>query len=64
MDNRDSIRKGMELGADDYLFKPFKFLELKNSIEVQLEKRKSLIKEFYKSEPAKNVTKLENNEFF
>lgn len=35
---RIDFRKGMELGADDYLTKPFTELELMNSIEVRLKK--------------------------
>lgn len=30
------LRKGMELGADDYIFKPFKSANLLNSIETRL----------------------------
>jgi len=33
------LRKGMELGADDYLIKPFDDLELLNAIEVRLRKK-------------------------
>ena len=36
--DRDDIRKGMELGADDYLFKPFKAIELLKAIETRLKK--------------------------
>lgn len=41
---RDDIRKGMELGADDYLTKPCTLKELLRAIEVQLEKRATLQK--------------------
>jgi two-component system, sensor histidine kinase and response regulator len=34
------VRKGMDLGADDYLIKPFSRLELLQSVEVRLSKRK------------------------
>jgi two-component system, sensor histidine kinase and response regulator len=37
--NRPDFRQGMELGADDYLTKPFTPDELLKSIAVQLEKR-------------------------
>lgn len=37
------LRKGMELGADDYLFKPFKLDELLKSIESRL-KRFNIVK--------------------
>lgn len=36
---RLDFRKGMELGADDYLTKPFTDLELMNSIEIRLKKK-------------------------
>jgi DNA-binding response OmpR family regulator len=36
---REDIRKGMQLGADDYLFKPFKAEELLNAIKARLRKR-------------------------
>jgi YesN/AraC family two-component response regulator len=42
--SRDDIRKGMELGADDYLTKPCTLKELLRSINVQLEKRATLQK--------------------
>lgn len=38
---RQDFRKGMELGADDYITKPFTFEELVRSINVQLSKRKN-----------------------
>ncbi len=50
-------RKGMGLGADDYLTKPFDDTELLNAIETRL--RKS---EIFKGEFAKNTEGL--NEFF
>lgn len=36
------LRKGMELGADDYLIKPFDDLELLNAIETRLKKKGSV----------------------
>ncbi|MGE5353593.1 MAG: LytR/AlgR family response regulator transcription factor [Acidobacteriota bacterium] len=38
------LRLGMELGADDYLVKPFKANELLNAISKRLEKRELIIK--------------------
>lgn len=48
---RSDFRKGMEMGADDYLTKPFDDLELLNAIEVRLKKNSILKKEF-----SKNIT--------
>ncbi len=39
---RSDIRKAMEMGADDYLTKPFDDIELLNAIEVRLKKRNQL----------------------
>jgi CRP-like cAMP-binding protein/CheY-like chemotaxis protein len=36
---RADLRKGMEMGADDYLTKPFDDMELLNAIETRLQKR-------------------------
>lgn len=43
---KSELRKGMELGADDYLVKPFEETELLNAIEVRLKKSALLKKEF------------------
>lgn len=39
---KDDLRKGMQLGADDYIFKPFDISDLLNSIKVRLNKHSSL----------------------
>ena len=39
---RADMRKGMEMGADDYLVKPFDDAELLNAIETRLSKRRKL----------------------
>jgi len=39
---REDLRKGMELGADDYITKPFKVDELLKAIKVRLDKSKLL----------------------
>jgi CRP-like cAMP-binding protein/CheY-like chemotaxis protein len=43
---RADIRKGMELGADDYLTKPFDDTELLNAIEARLKKNEIRSKEY------------------
>jgi CRP-like cAMP-binding protein/CheY-like chemotaxis protein len=43
------FRKGMEMGADDYITKPFNDLQLLNAIEVRLKKNDILKKEFSKN---------------
>lgn len=37
-DEKSEVRKGMELGADDYLAKPFRAAELIGAVETRLEK--------------------------
>jgi DNA-binding response OmpR family regulator len=51
---RSDLRKGMEMGADDYLTKPFDDLELLNAVESRLKKTDLLKKEF-----SKNIEGLE-----
>lgn len=43
---KSEMRKGMDLGADDYLTKPFEETELLNAIETRLRKKDLLKKEF------------------
>ena len=54
---RLDFRKGMEMGADDYISKPFDDIELLNAIESRLKKAQILKAEF-----SKNVEGL--NKFF
>lgn len=46
---RTDMRKGMEMGADDYLTKPFDKSELLNAIESRLKKIESLKHEYEKN---------------
>lgn len=46
---RSDFRKGMEMGADDYLTKPFDDVELLSAIESRLKKTEILRKEFSKT---------------
>jgi len=52
---RMDMRKGMEMGADDYLVKPFDDVELLNAIESRLSKREKQ-EQFY----SKSITQLTN----
>ncbi|HRC32642.1 MAG TPA: response regulator [Bacteroidia bacterium] len=45
---RSDLRKGMEMGADDYITKPFDKLELLNAVESRLKKLELLKKEYQK----------------
>ena len=40
LSDRNSIRKGMSLGADDYLSKPFTKIELLTAVESRLSKKR------------------------
>jgi DNA-binding response OmpR family regulator len=39
---RSDLRKGMEMGADDYVTKPFEEIELLNAVEIRLKKTEVL----------------------
>jgi len=52
---RIDLRKGMEMGADDYLTKPFDDMELLNAIESRL-KKKEVQENFY----SKSLDRLSN----
>jgi DNA-binding response OmpR family regulator len=47
---RSEIRKGMELGADDYITKPFEETELLQAIECRLKRTEWLKQEFVRTE--------------
>lgn len=65
---KSELRKGMELGADDYLTKPFEDTELLNAIESRLKKTELLKKEFSQNmeglnlflNEARGIKELEN----
>ncbi|WP_018617450.1 response regulator [Segetibacter koreensis] len=50
---KSDFRKGMEMGADDYITKPFDGIELLNAIEVRL-KKTDLLKQQYTGHEAIN----------
>ena len=52
---KSEIRKGMSLGADDYLTKPFEEIDLLNTVEVRLKRS-----ETFKQEFSKDITGLNN----
>lgn len=54
---RSDVRKGMEMGADDYISKPFDDIELLNAVESRFKKNEVL-----KAEYSQNVQGL--NKFF
>ena len=47
---KGDIRKGMNMGADDYLTKPFEEVELLDAIEVRLQKSEAMDKSYENSE--------------
>ena len=59
------LRLGMELGADDYVVKPFKAKELYKAIETRLAKHKSVLKQLNETKitekKSQNNTKLKRD---
>ncbi len=51
---RNDFRKGMEMGADDYITKPFEEIELLNAIEVRLKKAAVLDNKYSSSQQGIN----------
>jgi signal transduction histidine kinase len=43
LSDKETVRKGMNLGADDFLVKPFSFKDLLSAVDARLTKRKDLI---------------------
>jgi len=56
---RSDLRKGMEMGADDYVTKPFEELELMNAIESRLHKYEILRKKY--NPTGKGLSELAND---
>ena len=54
---KSEVRKGMEMGADDYITKPFSGTELLNSVEGRLKKANLLRQQFLGSEPHDELTR-------
>jgi CheY-like chemotaxis protein len=48
---RTDLRKGMEMGADDYITKPFDDIELLNAIEIRLKKALVFEQKYSMSQP-------------
>lgn len=53
-----SIRKGIELGADDYLTKPFESLDLLKAIEVKLARKAAMEKTYNKNGSNEALSKV------
>src|ERR1043165_2764151 len=51
---RSDFRKGMEMGADDYVTKPFEDIELLNAIEMRLRKAEVIQQKYPLSETGIN----------
>src|SRR5215212_2947666 len=47
---RGDFRKGMEMGADDYITKPFEDIELLNAVEIRL-KKSEILEQKYAASP-------------
>lgn len=56
---RSDLRRGMEMGADDYVTKPFEEVELMNAIESRLQKYDVLQKKY--NADVKGLTELTND---
>jgi len=53
----DDIRKGMNLGADDYLTKPFKMADLLKAIEVRISRVNEIVKKNSKESTVENESR-------
>jgi len=57
---KEDFRKGMELGADDYITKPFSESDLLKSVECRLEKARMLKEEFQGLNDFGNLVKVKS----
>jgi len=63
LDDMKHLRQGMNLGADDYLTKPFSYKDLSEAVQVRLEKRRAL-SEQYENELRAADAKLDQAKHF
>lgn len=56
-DSPEDIRKGMKLGVDDYITKPFSYLDLYERIKLRIDKYEK-IKNLFKGEHLENIEKM------
>ncbi|PJA97407.1 MAG: hypothetical protein CO129_01480 [Ignavibacteriales bacterium CG_4_9_14_3_um_filter_34_10] len=52
---KEDFRKGMALGADDYIFKPFTIDDLLNSVKLRIEKREDENQEYLNREKSEKL---------
>lgn len=52
--DKQDLRKGMNLGADDYLTKPFEEMDLLNAIEIRLKRNEAFKRDFSNDEEGVN----------
>ncbi|MCC7430175.1 response regulator [bacterium] len=59
---KHDVRKGMDLGADDYLTKPFKIIDLIAAVEARIQRQKDVLKQI--EELRLNISSLLPHELF
>lgn len=55
---KQDLREAMQLGADDFISKPFKFVEIEKAIEARLLRQKQLTKVYINDEDAKIIAQM------